>query len=554
MDDIKCKLAIAEMSPEEFENLVHAIVFADELDGELVKKLRPPDGGADTIIMNADGSIRLVVQAKRYNHRVNWDKCLESYRRAVSRWQPEALRFVFSQDFTERQFSNFYKHLSNLKDGTKVLIWTLSDLVQLLNMHPLIGPRFFGPDWHSITTTIERATRLGGATLSSGKDLIARAQELGRFGDELDPNYIYGVSAVPSGCAKPDWEDYPAFTVEVETERAMINIAMWPRHQKEIAKAAYHFKNDEMSRFIKNEARRALAKGEGFKVLPEFLQSTIQPTPTIFNEYQGEIDWWITFKPSKPFPVILTFDSPFGSLELALIMYAIPPNEQHLMAFATLKDGLWVELGIPNEFLENNQLCIYLETDFCSDASQNLSSAQALRKFVTRTSGRVIGPVEFGNIIDSRRISDEFLNELESKIEDFKIVIELEKIFKLSLPFPKAGPTKQDYVALREAKSILKRQGGTLKENTEYVLVSLSDVIGFVQAAGKPSFKTFPVKLSIFDIVLDFGLGVYLSQGMSMIDICPIGDDITSQAKVTMRPINTGTIEWRFQVPIGLSE
>jgi hypothetical protein len=362
---------------------------------------------------------------------------------------------------------------------------------------------------------------------------------------------------VPTGGPRPDWEDYPAITIETVVDSATVHVAMWPRQEEEGGRRTPRFKNDAIGKLVQNQARRALAKGEAFRVLPDFLLSPdillspIRPTPKIVDEFEGEIEWWIHLKPSKPLPILLVCESPYGPLELALAVYAIPPHEGYWMAFASLRDGLWVELGFPHDFENSGRLWVYMETDFGPAAVENLRVGRALQKFASHTSFRVIGPVDFGIHCDSGQVSADFLSELENKIADFEIAVDLEDAFGERLPFPMNGPTVQDRVALRVAQGLLKQQGGTLRETTETVVVSPADLLDLTQAAGAAGVRTFPVKVEIFGIVLDFGLGHFWSQGMSVAEISPLSHDPGSPARVTLQPVNNEVIEWRLEAPIG---
>lgn len=160
MDASTRRHAVTALSAEEFEWLVHALVEAEEADSSLVRKMRAPDGGADTLVLREDGSVRRAVQAKRHGNRINWSKCSASLEQAAAVWKPEEVLFTFACDFSQGDQENFQARLVQRDDGIRVTAWTLSDIERLLDKHAAVGPRFLGPDAHAVSALIQRAARL----------------------------------------------------------------------------------------------------------------------------------------------------------------------------------------------------------------------------------------------------------------------------------------------------------------------------------------------------------------------------------------------------------
>jgi hypothetical protein len=200
---------------EAFELLVHELLVAEHKDeATALRKLRPPDGGADSLTLCWEGQPAEVIQAKHSPDRppdwVDWEHSLDA---AVENWAPSRVTFACSNDFTGPQLRTFAERLGGRHRGVCVEALTLTDLERLLDDHPHIAPRFLGPEAGDLRRAVERAAKLGGAELETSTDLIARAGELADFADEQDPRFEYEQTL---GRRAPRWEELPYMTVMEE--------------------------------------------------------------------------------------------------------------------------------------------------------------------------------------------------------------------------------------------------------------------------------------------------------------------------------------------------
>ena len=98
MDPRLLELAIQAMTPAAFEDLVFALVRAEE---QTARQLNPPDAGRDTIVPATDEQRERAWQAKHHVSGIAWGKCEESLKRALEERDPETVTFVFPVNMTE---------------------------------------------------------------------------------------------------------------------------------------------------------------------------------------------------------------------------------------------------------------------------------------------------------------------------------------------------------------------------------------------------------------------------------------------------------------------
>lgn len=191
MDRNARRRAIKALGHDEFELLVHEVLVAARGNEETtLRKLRPPDGGADSLVLSRGAQVEGIFQAKHSPDRApDWAKWERSLDDAVAFWNPSWVTFVASINFTRDQQRDFARRLGERHPNVEIDALTLTDVERLLDKHPQVAPRFLGPDARDIR--VERATKLGGAQLETATDLVARAGELADFADEIDPRFEY---------------------------------------------------------------------------------------------------------------------------------------------------------------------------------------------------------------------------------------------------------------------------------------------------------------------------------------------------------------------------
>jgi hypothetical protein len=127
------EMAIAAMSPGDFEDLVFALVRRED---DRARQLGPPDAGRDTIVPCGDGT-ELVWQAKHHTAGIDWGKCEESLTTALRERRPREVTFVFPVKLTATKEPG----LADLRERYRQVIicepWTLPDLrAKLAEAHP----------------------------------------------------------------------------------------------------------------------------------------------------------------------------------------------------------------------------------------------------------------------------------------------------------------------------------------------------------------------------------------------------------------------------------
>ena len=129
---------LADLEPEAFEQLVHAVVRREH---PYAQKIKAPDFGAD-VVDDPSSSRPRVWQVKHYPRDINWTNCTKSLTGAVERWRPREVTFVFPRDLTGKDHKDFNDKLAG-KHAITVTRWTASDLNDLLERHPAIRRSYF---------------------------------------------------------------------------------------------------------------------------------------------------------------------------------------------------------------------------------------------------------------------------------------------------------------------------------------------------------------------------------------------------------------------------
>lgn len=129
---------LADLTPDQFEQLVAALVRKEHANAQ---KLKAPDFGADVLDDPASRRPR-VWQVKHYPDRISWTLCKESLDRAVAKWRPREVIFVFPRDLTGKDHQEFNDELVG-KHLVPVERWTASRLNEALEEPPAIRRSFF---------------------------------------------------------------------------------------------------------------------------------------------------------------------------------------------------------------------------------------------------------------------------------------------------------------------------------------------------------------------------------------------------------------------------
>ncbi len=197
---------------EDFELLVHELLVAGRGgEGTTLRKLTPPDGGADSLVLGRDDAVAGAFQAKH------------------------------SPDRTQASSAGGWANATPAWTSTPSL-----SVERMLDEHPHVAARFFGPDARNLHRSVARATKVGGAELETAADLVARAGELADFADELDPRFEYEQAL---GRREPHWAEEPYMSVVEETsERRYVRTAAFVRGEAEVPPVLIAFTDDQAGR------------------------------------------------------------------------------------------------------------------------------------------------------------------------------------------------------------------------------------------------------------------------------------------------------------------
>ncbi len=369
--------AVQLLSDERFERLVHELLVLERAGNDVtLRKLRKPDYGADSLVLKRAGLVEEVIQAKRFTEAPHWPQCEESIDRAVNAWRPPRVTFVFALDFTGNHQKAFDTRIAGRHPEIEVEGLTLTDVERLLDTHPQVGPRFLGSVARDLEDAAERAIRLGGARLETGQDLLARSEEVGRSGDELDPHFVYHQSSGPIEVPRSRFEQLPYLSLEVLNERTRVEVSAWAREESDVSLPWISFSDDEDGREALRLAREGLARGDAVTLTSGFRLSFPQ-APVLIKEVLA--DGWSasagTVRPGEPTDIEVEVVTPAGTQERSFPLYPIPPRSGSYSCLASLRRALWLELNL--EPLEEPQLAMHVSTGprFGMDFAENAAAA-----------------------------------------------------------------------------------------------------------------------------------------------------------------------------------
>jgi hypothetical protein len=151
------EMAIQAMSSSEFEDLVFALV---RIEDERAEQLGPPDAGRDTIVRLPEGG-ELVWQAKHHASGIDWGKCEESLKTALSERDPREVTFVFPVKLNATKEPGLEDLRKQYPQVTITKPWTLPDLraklVKAEDVRRELIDRAIGVDELHVRQMLERA-------------------------------------------------------------------------------------------------------------------------------------------------------------------------------------------------------------------------------------------------------------------------------------------------------------------------------------------------------------------------------------------------------------
>ena len=379
------RLAIQGMDDRGFELIVNELAHAALIDHghQIVRKMRAPDKGADSLILDANGDVAGVVQAKHHVKGIKWDDCEKSLEDAVAAWSAPEVIFAFPVDFSAGNQSAFAS-LQSRHPNVRIVAWELSAIQRMLDEHPQVGPRFFGPDARGVQDTIARTINLGGGTVSNASELVARALELGAAADELDPHFILNQSSGPMPIPEPRWEELPWMSLEIAGQQAHVRIDAWARREAGVELPSWTFTDDDAGRRAHQDARDAMARGERADITSG-IRLTLSPAPNVVRELLGTAPrgaGTLTIRPAEAVrcAIVVHGDT---TVSRDFDVRPVMAQDGADVAFAADQDGLWLELSLRLPGPPTVQMSVNVSPRFGSSAATNARAAEFLVSFLT---------------------------------------------------------------------------------------------------------------------------------------------------------------------------
>lgn len=131
------EIQLMMLSADGFEELVHALAVRLYPDAQ---QLRPPDGGADTLVLRQDGTAHAFQAKHSQRRRVGWRECEGSLAAARDEFPDAPVTFVFPFLFTAHQRRTFAQRLGS-SNPPVTDAWTLDHLRELLATHADVRER-----------------------------------------------------------------------------------------------------------------------------------------------------------------------------------------------------------------------------------------------------------------------------------------------------------------------------------------------------------------------------------------------------------------------------
>jgi hypothetical protein len=550
--DALLRRQIAVMSPDRFEQLVLALAQREYPD---VRRLRHPDGGADTLRPATTERKAEVWQAKRYPDDINWQECEQSLDTAIKRWGPSKAIFCFPRDLSQQLESSFDSRLVQRKSAkdarVEVGLWNLSELVRRLDENEDIKRRFFGKEQETVLAGIERAIQSGGR-LESGHDLVQRAQTLGNFAEQQDPDFTHSVSSSGPTAPEPSWERLPYITMHVRGEESKVRVDAWVREGADVELPAFSFRDDEVGQAARVEAVKSLARGEE-AVVTEGGQLRVQP-PEVLRELMqeaAEMEGTITLGPGPALTLQVEIETNDGErLTRQLDIRPVPPPPGRRMTFAGYSGSVLLELNF--ELLERPTIraTINLSARFGASARENAEAAELLHALhgherITLRNAELFPSGGLTDRFEQAR-DDKMLAQMTWRKDFYADIAFIEDQLRIELPIPDVLEL-EDLNAVGTVAQVLRTGEGTATfHEAEGFVENPADIPRVPEELRKQGPIRQPVTYPVFGQEISLGEAEYEMPPLRVVNIIPYGQTPNAPARVVVAPENDDQIAFRL--------
>jgi hypothetical protein len=545
------RLAIQGMDDRAFELLVNELAHAALLghDREVVRKMRAPDAGADSLILDANGDVAGVIQAKHHVRAIKWVDCEKSLEDAVAAWSAPEVIFAFPVDFSAGNQTAFAS-LRSRHPKVRIVAWELSAIQRMLDEHPQVGPRFFGPDARAVQDTIARTINLGGATVNNASELVTRALELGAAANELDEHFFLNQSSGPMAIPEPRWDELPWMSLEIAGQQAHVRIDAWARPEAGVELPSWSFTEDDAGRSAHQDARVAMARGQRAEITSG-IRVTLSPAPTVIRELlgtapQGEAT--LSIQPAEAVRCSIVVHGE-TTVEHDFDVRPVLPEDGVDVAFAADQDGLWLELSLRLPGPPTVQMSVNVSPRFGSDAATNAGAAEFLVAFLTckRIELRAAGIVPDEGVdgpIDVPE-EDELLDDLRQRAAIYRDLAFIER--ELAIDLPILGTIEhEDILSIGTIAAALETGEGTYTMHQAQKVVPVSDIPGLATEFAQERTHEREVTYPLFGRQISLGTATYDLPPVKIIDVRPLADNPHAPARVVLGPEGDGNMTFRL--------
>jgi hypothetical protein len=540
---------IAVMDPGRFEQLVFELAHREN---PKVRRLKHPDGGADTLLPEEPSRQAEVWQAKRYPDGINWQECEDSLDSAIERWKPARMIFALPRDLSEVLEDSFKTRLVDpgRKRGINVELWNLSELVRRLTDHTDLKVRFFGKEQEGLVDAVLRAAQVGGE-LHDANDLVKRAEALSDFAEQQDRDFTYSITSAAASTPVPQWENSPHLRMTVIGGGRQATVAAWPREGSDVG-ASFWFIDDDTGRAARQEALEHWARGEE-AVVTEGAQIQFS-TPELMRQLMPDPET-LGCGGSLRIPAATAFEA---SLEVTaggethmrhFEVRPVPPRPGAYGALAGYAGSVLMEVNFRARDDETVGADFSLHSRFSPDAHESAEAAALMHAWCTHEHVRFHSTTVFPNGIEGDSHvpeTPEAVEEMGWRKEFYADVAYLEDQLGVELPLPEET-TREDLAAVRTAAMVL-RSGegtGTFEEATAFVQNPL-EIPGIPDQFAKAGTVRRMVSYPVFGRELQLGFADYEIPPVRIVNIIPYGQTPTSPARVVIGPDSSDQMTFRL--------
>jgi hypothetical protein len=528
---------IKAMDPDRFEQLVFELAHRDD---RRVERVNRPDGGADTILPRGGGLAERAWQAKHYPKAISWKKCEDSLSRAVTRWKPNRVTFVFPIDLSQTRRASFDKKLVRHPDALGITVnhWNQSHLVQLLATHPDLAARFW-PDTEEQTEKIDRLIKAGGKMENAG-EMVERALAVGEFADR-DKDFETAVSSLGIDTDAPNFETLPYITLEVRGERRRVHIAAWVRDGASIGQSTVSFRPDERGQAARMDAVRTLAGGETATVTDGFQAAIVAPeiVRELIEETQlgpGSFD----LLPGDALIISLEIEVDGEMLSYTVPLRPVPPPPDTAAAWAGYIGRTLLEMTFTLLEKPAMRVSVGLHGSLDGTASDRADAATLVHGFVAHKAIRITSDVlfpsadgtitghfeKFGDVAEP--------HDMATLRDFFRDVAFIEAELSIQLPLPETTSAEDLDAAATIADVLRTGEGSAEFGGLEATVVNPSiSIPDLTMRLSAPSKAVEPVTYDLFGKTIHLGRGEYEIPPLKMVNVAAHGTTPDAPARLT---------------------